>query len=303
MAETAAEAALRRSQERVAEARALQEKTGLTHGQLKKANREAKPTVKELMDATGMSFNEAGSLTGALYYNDARDWQSIMAADDPALAARLATRQAIEAGAFDRNAPHFRQPGFSGDTYRDVQMPAEGIMGLAQVNRPTGSGRENIQYHAMTPGGRRLTQFTGYDPNLAYGDQLESVQAQLARFGLDPATQAAYEDSMSYLVEGMDPSIYAGMSFDPSYDPADSAQQSRAALGEAAYLEKQQLKAGFPAAAPVAAPEFSYMGTALPSTSTSVQPSGVRPVISSRPSTVPNEGIMSALLAQYMEMI
>jgi hypothetical protein len=217
----------------------------------------------------------------------------------------LATRQAIEAGAFDRNAPHFRQPGFDESIYSDVQMPAEGIMGLAQVNRPTGSGRENIQYHAMTPGGRRLTQFTGYDPNLAYGDQLESVQAQLARFGLDPATQAAYEDSMSYLVEGMDPSIYAGMSFDPSYDPADSAQQSRAALGEAAYLEKQQLKTGFPAAAPVAAPAFSYMGTALPSTSTStsVQPSGVRPVISSQPSTVPNEGIMSALLAQYMEMI
>jgi len=219
--ETAAEAALRRSQERVAAVRAFEKETGMTQGQLQKANRAAKPNVKQLADATGMSLIEAGTILGTATFNqrDPRNWNAIMASEDPGLAARLATRQAIEAGAYDKNAPHFRQPGFDGSNYRDVQMPAEGIMGLAQVNRPTGRGRDNIQYHMMTPEGRRLTQFTGYDPNLAYGDQLESVQAQLARFGFDPATQAAYEDSMSYLVEGMDPSIYYGIDWDPTYNP------------------------------------------------------------------------------------
>ena len=251
--ETAAEAALRRSQERVAETRASQEKTGMTHNQLKKQNRQYKPTVKELMDATDMSFHEAGSLTGALYYNDARDWKSIMDAEDVAQAARLATRQAVEAGAFDRNAPHYRKPGFSSGTYRDVQMPSEGILGIASVNRPSGGNPDYIQYHLMTPEGRRLTQLNGYNPELGYADQGENIQRILSQYGLDPASQAAYEDSMSYLVEGMDPSIYAGMSFDPSYDPSDSAKRSRAALGEAGYLEKQRLKAGLPAAAPAAA--------------------------------------------------
>ena len=219
--ETAAEEALRRSRERVAAARAFQEQTGMTQAQYQKANRAAKPSVKQFMDATGLEFNDAANLLSAASFNqrDPRDFNAIMASDNPALAARLATRQAIEAGAYDRNAPPFRQVGFDESIYRDVQMPAEGIMGLAQVNRPTGRGRENIQYHAMTPGGRRLTQFTGYNPNLGYADQLESVQAGLARFGLDPATEAAYGDSMSYLVEGMDPSIYYGIDWDSTYNP------------------------------------------------------------------------------------
>ena len=226
--ETAAEESLRRSLERVAAARAFQEQTGRTQAQFQKANRAAKPNVKQLADATGMSLTEAGTMLGTASFNqrDPRDFNAIMAADNPLLAARLATRQAIEAGAYDRNAPPFRQPGFDGSNYRDVQMPAEGIMGLAQVNRPTGRGRENIQYHMMTPGGRRLMQITGYDPSLAYEDQLESVQAQLARFGLDPATQSAYEDSMSYLVEGMDPSIYYGIDFDPTYSPRNDPRSS-----------------------------------------------------------------------------
>jgi hypothetical protein len=273
------------------------EQTQLTHSQLKKQNRQYKPTVKALMDATGMSFNEAGSMTGALSYSDARDWKSIMDAEDVGQAARLATRQAVEAGAFDRNAPGFRQPGFNSGSYGDSQMPAEGIMGVASVNRPSGGNPDYIQYHLMTPEGRRLTQLTGYNPELGYADQGENVQRILSQYGLDPATQAAYEDSMSYLVEGMDPSIYAGMSYDPSYDPADSAQQSREALGEAAYLEKQQSKAGIP----VAAPAFSYTGTALPSSYSAPASSGVRPSISPlRSSILPREGIMSALLQEYI---
>lgn len=289
--ETALEESLRRGQERVASERAFEQRTGMTQAQFKKANRSAKPNLKEFMDASGLSFNEAGGLTGAVTFNqrDPRDWGAIMASDDPALAARLATRQAIEAGAYDRNAPPFRQSGFNSDNYRDVQMPSEGLMGLAQVNRPTGSGRDNIQYHMMTPEGRRLTQITGYDPNLAYGDQLESVQSGLARFGLDPVTQAAYEDSMSYLVEGMDPSIYYGIDFDPTYDPDPRNQPQAQAVAEEAVSTET--------------PAFSYTGRALPSSLASVQPSGVRPVAFSRPSTVPNEGIMSALLARYMEMI
>ncbi len=226
--ETAAEAALRRSRERVEAVCAFQERTRRTQAQFQKANREAKPNIAEFREATGLGFVDASNLLSAATFNqrDPRDWNAIMASDNPLLATRLATRQAINAGAYDRNAPPFVQPGFDSSNYRDVQMPAEGIMGLAQVNRPTGRGRDNIQYHAVTPGGRRLTQFTGYDPNLAYEDQLESVQAQMQRFGLDPATDATYEDSMSYLVEGMDPSIYYGIDFDPTYSPRNDPRSS-----------------------------------------------------------------------------
>lgn len=293
--ETAAEAALRRSRERVDAMNAFEEQTGMTQAQFQKANREAKPSISEFREATGLGFADASNLLSAATFNqrDPRDWNAIMASDDPALAARLATRQAINAGAYDRNAPPFVQPGFDSSNYRDVQMPAEGIMGLASAVRPTRSNPNYTQYFPVTPGGRRLTQFTGYDPNLAYEDQLESVQAQMQRFGLDPVTDAAYEDSMSYLVEGMDPSIYYGIDFDPTYDP-DPRNQAQASAAPVVAEE----------AASTQAPSFSYavgetvpdyQVTALPSSMTSVRSSGVRPVIASRPS-VRREGIMSALL-------
>ena len=57
--------------------------------------RDHKPTVKELMDATGLEFNEAGALigVGAAGHNDMRDWSKIMSASDPAGALRIANGQ------------------------------------------------------------------------------------------------------------------------------------------------------------------------------------------------------------------
>ena len=201
----------------------------ISQGMFQNISRDVKASIKDDFKDLFKDPREAKTLlrTAQSYGRDPRNWESIMASDDPVLAARLATRQAIDAGAYDRNAPLFRKSGFDSGNYRDVQMPAKGIMGLAQVNRPTGRGRENIQYHAVTPGGRRLTQFTGYDPNLAYENQLESVQSGMARFGLDPTTEDAYEDSQSYLFEGMNPSLYYGMEWDSTYNP-DSRNQSKA---------------------------------------------------------------------------
>ena len=255
----------------------------ISQGMFQNINRDIKASIEDDFKDLFEDPREANALlsTAQSYGRDPRNWEAIMASDDPVLAARLATRQAIDAGAYDRNAPPFRKFGFDSGNYRDIQMPAEGIMGLASAVRPTRSNPDYTQYFPVTPGGRRLTQFTGYDPNLAYEDQLESVQAQMQRFGLDPVTDAAYEDSMSYLVEGMDPSIYYGIDFDPTYDP-DPRNQPQAQAS----------------AAPVVAVGETvpdYQGTALPSSMTSVRSSGVRPVIASRPS-VRREGIMSALL-------
>ena len=254
----------------------------ISQGMFQNINRDIKASIEDDFKALFEDPREANTLlrTVQSYGRDPRNWEAIMASDDPVLAARLATRQAIDAGAYDRNAPPFVQPGFDSGNYRDVQMPAEGIMGLASAVRPTRSNPNYTQYFPVTPGGRRLTQFTSYDPNLAYENQLESVQSGMARFGLDPATDAAYKDSMSYLVEGMDPSLYYGMDFDPTYDP-DPRNQPQA-----------QVAPSFSYAVGETVPD--YQGTALPSSMTSVRSSGVRPVIASRPS-VRREGIMSAL--------
>lgn len=234
----------------------------ISQGMFQNISRDIKASVEDDFKALFEDPRDASRLLSAVrfYGRDPRNWEAIMASDDPALAARLATRQAIDAGAYDRNAPSFRQPGFSGN-YRDIQMPAEGIMGLASAVRPTRSNPNYTQYFPVTPGGRRLTEFTGYDPNLAYEDQLESVQSGMARFGLDPATQAAYEDSMSYLVGGMDPSLYYGIAWDPTYDP-DPRNQPQA-----------QVAPSFSYTVGETVPD--YQGTALPSSLSSVNREGI----------------------------
>lgn len=58
-------------------------------------SRAHKPTVKELMDATGLEFSEAGSMigVGAAGHADHRDWQKIMSSSDPAGALSAANGQ------------------------------------------------------------------------------------------------------------------------------------------------------------------------------------------------------------------
>lgn len=57
------------------------------------AQRDAKPSIAQFMEATGTDFESASStLYGVIGSNqDLRDWNAIMAADDPLLAARQAT--------------------------------------------------------------------------------------------------------------------------------------------------------------------------------------------------------------------
>ena len=58
-------------------------------------SRAYKPTVKELMDATGLEFSEAGSMigVGVAGHADYRDWQKIMSSSDPAGALSAANGQ------------------------------------------------------------------------------------------------------------------------------------------------------------------------------------------------------------------
>jgi hypothetical protein len=60
-----------------------------------KESRAHKPTVKDLMDATGLEFNDAGSMigVGAAGHADYRDWQKIMSSSDPAAALSTANGQ------------------------------------------------------------------------------------------------------------------------------------------------------------------------------------------------------------------
>ena len=62
-------------------------------------SRAYKPTVKELMDATGLEFSEAGSMigVGAAGHADYRDWKKIMSSDDPAAALSAANGQLFSA--------------------------------------------------------------------------------------------------------------------------------------------------------------------------------------------------------------
>lgn len=59
------------------------------------SSRARKPSVKEFMDATGLSFNDAGALIGigAAGHADQRDWDKIMESSDPAQALSIANGQ------------------------------------------------------------------------------------------------------------------------------------------------------------------------------------------------------------------
>ncbi len=73
-------------------------------------SRAHKPTVKELMDATGLEFHDAGSMigVGAAGHADYRDWQKIMSSSDPAAALSTANGQlfsgAVEWDPYGSNA-------------------------------------------------------------------------------------------------------------------------------------------------------------------------------------------------------
>lgn len=58
-------------------------------------SRMFKPSVKELMDATGLEFNDAGAMigVGAAGYADYRDWEKVMSSSDPASALQQANNQ------------------------------------------------------------------------------------------------------------------------------------------------------------------------------------------------------------------
>ncbi len=278
--------------------------------------------VKEIMDLTGMSFHEAGSLSGAAATGrtrDPRNFNAIALADDPGAALREATGQMINQGNFFE----------TGRARAGKKIDAGALVGDVQGNlalqRDSIGGDPYLRLNMITPEGTLLSQ-TGLTPGQFMNDlnrlglsvsqeQLDALRADAAQY----YAQFGGNDSRGQQLLGVLGSMapvqqqatgIANLLYQDrlnrydadrpyrKYLPPPPRQMESEALMQAQAFAQQPVAQGL---ASTEAPAFSYMGTALPSTS--VQPSGVRPVISSRPSTVPNEGIMSALLAQYMEMI
>ena len=283
--------------------------------------------VKEIMDLTGMSFREAGSLSGAAATGrtrDPRNFNAIALADDPGAALREATGQMINQGNFfETGNPRVGKKIDVGELVGDVQ-------GNLALQRDSIGGDPYLRLNTITPEGTLLSQ-TGLSTGGFMNDlnrlglsvsqeQLDALRADAAQYyaqfggndsrgqqllgvlgSMTPVQQQAtgianllYQDRLN----GYD----ADRSYRKDLPPPPRQMESEALMQAQAFAQQpvtqQPVAQGL---ASTEAPAFSYMGTALPSTS--VQPSGVRPVIFSRPSTVPNEGIMSALLAQYAEMI
>lgn len=147
--------------------------------------------VKEIMDLTGMSFQEAGSLSGAAATGktrDPRNFNAIALADDPAAALQEATRQMIEGGFFETGQPK-RAAVIEPETLvGDIQG------GLALVSDKIG-GDPYLRLQTITPEGTRLTQA---------GVTAEGIERTLARFGMGASQEqidALRRDAEAYYAQ------------------------------------------------------------------------------------------------------
>jgi hypothetical protein len=224
----------------------------LSQGMLAGINQQIKAAIKDdfvslFQDPSYESiydnpYFEALGLFRATEFNnsrDPRDWEKIMLSADPIAAARLATRQAIEAGAFSKNP----KPSYvSSSGYMNPNKIAGQVGPVALYTDSKGRTRFRI-VDPSNPD--RMTQFTdlGYMPDtvmqrlqrFGYGlnqDQIDQLrELAYANYGpdsanpLDPGSGlfqvvdnitpfGQYEPEMlaqDFLTYGMDPDVYYGV--------------------------------------------------------------------------------------------
>jgi len=160
---------------------------------IQQGRQPAKPSVKQVMDKTGVDAYTAGDiLYGVVGGNqDTRNFSGIMSAADPLLAARQATRQMYESGNVRPTSELMRQGG--GDyvqSFRDIQ---QGKYDQLAPNVYTDSERAYLS--APTPyGGDMLLASMGKYTGPQQDDLRAREMSRMANFGYDPYTMQALED-------------------------------------------------------------------------------------------------------------
>lgn len=233
--------------------RMLAGEQSISQGMFSNINREVKKSIEDDFKALFQDpsyesiydnpYFEATGLLSATQFNnsrDPRDWEKIMLSADPIAAARLATRQAIEAGAFSKNP----KPGYMTSSGRVLPENILGRVGPVALHKDS-KGR--TRFRIVDPSESTPIRFTdlGYTPETAmqrlqrfgYGlsqDQIDQLR-ELAyeNYGPDSANPldagsglfqvvdnitpfGQYEPEMlaqDFLTYGMDPNIYYGVNW------------------------------------------------------------------------------------------
>jgi len=140
-------------------------------------SRAHKPTVKELMDATGLEFHDAGSMigVGAAGHADYRDWQKIMSSSDPAAALSTANGQLFS------GAVEWDPYGSNANVLDPARVVAKsGSYALYRSSNSSG-GDGYVTLQMLDGNDRRLTQAG------VTGDQ---IRVNIERFGLNASELA-----------------------------------------------------------------------------------------------------------------
>ena len=164
-------------------------------------SRVHKPTVKELMDATGLTFSDAGSMigVGAAGHADYRDWQKIMSSDDPAAALSAANGQ-LFSGAIDWD-PHGSDASALDP---DRVIAKSGSFALYQLDNSSGNNG-HVTLQMIDGNDRRLSQAG------VTGDQ---IARRAMIYGVDLKDLAPLIDK----VDGQNSSLQAAMRYAASAD-------------------------------------------------------------------------------------
>ena len=188
--------------------RMLAGEQSISQGMFANINREVKKSVRDdfislFQDPSYESiydnpYFEATGLLSATQFNnsrDPRDWEKIMLSADPIAAARLATRQAVEAGAFTKNPKPKYLPS-SGYIDPANILGRVGPIALVRDQKAEFLGYERpgaARFKIFDPSGGRTFTDLGYTP--------ETVMQRLQRFGyglsqdqIDQLRELAYEN-------------------------------------------------------------------------------------------------------------
>jgi hypothetical protein len=264
--------------------RMLAGEQSISQGMFSNINREVKKSVKDdfislFQDPSYESiydnpYFEATGLLSATQFNnsrDPRDWEKIMLSADPIAAARLATRQAIEAGAFTKNpkpnylpSSGYIDPANILGQVGPIALVRDRKAELLGYDRP---GMERFKIFDPSGAGRNFTDL-GYTPEVAmqrlqrlgYGlnqDQIDQLrELAYANYGPDSANPldsgsglfqvvdnitpfGQYEPEMlaqDFLTYGMDPDLYYGVDWQTKkeYNAAEKLKAEERMLKEQA---------------------------------------------------------------------
>ena len=149
------------------------------------------PSYESIYDHYSHPYSEAFDLLNIVEFNnsrDPRDWEKIMASSDPIAAARLATKQAIEAGAFSKNP----KPSYMTSSGYVNPNNILGQVGPVMLYRDK-KGRE--RFRITDPSESTPIRFTdlGYTPETAM-QRLQRFGYGLSQDQIDQLRELAYEN-------------------------------------------------------------------------------------------------------------